>query len=140
MKIDRHFLDFFNYDIFGQVRIQRCMNILLFQVCCNFEIDHMSTGVNMGRQGTLAYWLLHMLVFVTGNLGRQGGNFFSLGFYERSPSAGRSAPQGFLDTPFGPVRKPGGIGINLPGNLLASYITDPDEPIRALFVSSGNSS
>ena len=30
----------------------------------------MSTGVNMGRQGTLAYWLVHMLSFVTGNLDR----------------------------------------------------------------------
>lgn len=99
---------------------------------------HMSTGVNMGRQGTLAYWLLQMLVFVTGNLGRRGGNFYSLGFYERSTSAGRSVPEGFLETPFGPVRKPGGVGINLPGNLLASYITDHEPPIRALFVSSGN--
>ncbi|HEY5645970.1 MAG TPA: molybdopterin-dependent oxidoreductase [Pseudomonadales bacterium] len=99
---------------------------------------HMSTGVNMGRQGTLAYWLLQMLVFVTGNLGRRGGNFYSLGFYERSTAAGRSVPEGFLDTPFGPVRKPGGVGISLPGNLLASYITDLNPPIRALFVSSGN--
>jgi anaerobic selenocysteine-containing dehydrogenase len=99
---------------------------------------HMSTGVNMGRQGTLAYWLLHMLVLVTGNLGRRGGNFYSLGFYERSTSAGRAVPEGFLSTPFGEVRKPGGVGINLPGNLLASYVTDHEEPVRALFVSSGN--
>lgn len=99
---------------------------------------HMSTGVNMGRQGTLAYWLLHMLVFVTGNLGRRGGNFYSLGFYERSVAAGRAVPEGFLDTPFGEVRKPGGVGINLPGNLLASYITDGSSPLKALFVSSGN--
>lgn len=99
---------------------------------------HMSTGVNMGRQGTLAYWLLHMLVFVTGNLGRPGGNFYSLGFYERSPSAGRGAPEGFLDTPFGRIRKPGGVGISLPGNLLADYISADVEPIRALFVNSGN--
>lgn len=98
----------------------------------------MSTGVNMGRQGTLAYWLLHMLVFVTGNLGRPGGNFYSLGFYERSPSAGRGAPEGFLDTPFGRIRKPGGVGISLPGNLLADYISAEVEPIRALFVNSGN--
>jgi hypothetical protein len=42
---------------------------------------HMSTGVNMGRQGTLCYWLLHMLSFVTGNLDRPGGNLYSLGFY-----------------------------------------------------------
>lgn len=99
---------------------------------------HMSTGVNMGRQGTLAYWLLQMLVFVTGNLGRQGGNFYSLGFYERSTGAGRAVPEGMLETPFGEVRKPGGVGINLPGNLLASYITELEKPIRALFVSSGN--
>jgi len=99
---------------------------------------HMSTGVNMGRQGTLAYWLLQMLVFVTGNLGRRGGNFYSLGFYERSTAAGRAVPEGMLETPFGEVRKPGGVGINLPGNLLANHITDLEKPIRALFVSSGN--
>lgn len=99
---------------------------------------HMSTGVNMGRQGTLAYWLLQMLVFVTGNLGRRGGNFYSLGFYERSTAAGRAVPEGMLQTPFGEVRKPGGVGINLPGNLLANHITDLERPIRALFVSSGN--
>ena len=99
---------------------------------------HLSTGVNMGRQGTLAYWLLHMLVFVTGNLGRRGGNFYSLGFYERSPAAGKAVPEGFLDTPFGRIRKPGGVGISLPGNLLANYISDHHEPIRALFVNSGN--
>ncbi len=99
---------------------------------------HMSTGVNMGRLGTLAYWLLHMLVLVTGNLGRRGGNFYSLGFYERSPSAGRNVPDGHLETPFGTVRKPGGVGISLPGNLLASYLDDPDEPVRAMFVSAGN--
>ncbi len=99
---------------------------------------HMSTGVNMGRQGTLAYWLLQMLVFVTGNLGRRGGNFYSLGFYERSTAAGRAVPEGMLETPFGEVRKPGGVGINLPGNLLANHITELENPIRALFVSSGN--
>jgi anaerobic selenocysteine-containing dehydrogenase len=99
---------------------------------------HMSTGVNMGRQGTLAYWLVHMLVFVTGNLGRPGGNFYSLGFYERSTAAGRAVPQGYLDTPFGRVRKPGGVGISLPGNLLADYLGAAEDPVRALFVNSGN--
>jgi anaerobic selenocysteine-containing dehydrogenase len=99
---------------------------------------HMSTGVNMGRQGALAYWLLQMLVFVTGNLGREGGNFYSLGFYERSLAAGKAVPEGFLQTPFGEVKKPGGVGINLPGNLMASYVTDQKNPIRAMFVSSGN--
>ena len=99
---------------------------------------HMSTGVNMGRQGTLAYWLLHMLSLLTGNLGQVGGNFYSAGFYDRAPAAGTRVPEGYIDTPFGKIRKPGGVGINLPGNLLADYILDPNDPIKSLFVSSGN--
>ena len=100
---------------------------------------HMSTGVNMGRQGTLAYWLLHMLSLVTGNLGQRGGNFYSAGFYRRASASGKARlSEDQLDTPYGPVRRPGGVGINLPGNLLASYITDPADPVKALFVSAGN--
>ncbi len=49
----------------------------------------MSTGVNMGRHGTLAYWLVHMLSFATGNLDRRGGNIESVGYY---PSAARAGP------------------------------------------------
>jgi len=90
---------------------------------------HMSTGVNMGRQGTLAYWLLHMLVFVTGNLGTPGGNFYSQGFYARSTAAGAHAPREMVDGPFGRMRRPGGVGISLPGTLLANYVLDPAEPV-----------
>ena len=42
---------------------------------------HASTGINMGRQGTLAYWLVHMLAFVTGRLDVEGGNLKSDGFF-----------------------------------------------------------
>lgn len=99
---------------------------------------HMSTGVNMGRQGTLAYWLLHMLLFVTGNLGKAGGNFYGMGFYERGPQAGMRVPEGQVTNKFGEMRKPGGVGINLPGVLMADYILDQDDPVSAMFVSSGN--
>lgn len=99
---------------------------------------HMSTGVNMGRQGTLAYWLLHMLVFVTGNLGREGGNFYSQGFYARSTAAGANGPRAMVDSPFGRMRQPGGVGISLPGTLLADHVLNPQAPIRAMFVNSGN--
>ncbi len=99
---------------------------------------HMATGVNMGRQGTLAYWLVHMLSFVTGNLGRRGGNYFSEGFYARSTRAGTKVPKGMVDGPGGPMRKPGGVGINLPGALIPDYVLDFDPPVRAMFVSSGN--
>lgn len=96
---------------------------------------YMSTGVNMGRQGTLAYWLLFMLSFVTGNLDNEGGNLYSLGFYPAA-KAGRVKPVlQFLDTPHGPVRRTRGA---LPGNLLADMILAREEPIRALIVAAGN--
>jgi anaerobic selenocysteine-containing dehydrogenase len=94
---------------------------------------YMSTGVNMGRQGTLAYWLLHMLAFVTGNLDRRGGNILSVGFY-KSAKAGRAEfDKRFATGAFGSLRKG-----PLPGNLLGNYILDAEEPIRALFVIAGN--
>lgn len=94
---------------------------------------HMSTGVNMGRQGTIAYWLLHMLSFVTGNLDREGGNLLSVGFYPNA-KAGRGAyEEGFTDGPFGRMRKG-----TLPGNLLPHYIREVAQPIRALVVLAGN--
>ncbi len=99
---------------------------------------HMSTGVNMGRQGTLAYWLLQMLAFVTGNLGRAGGNYYAQGFYTRSTAAGAHGPRAMVDGPFGRMRQPGGVGISLPGTLLADHVLRPEAPIRAMFVNSGN--
>jgi len=94
---------------------------------------HMSTGVNMGRQGTLAYWLVHMLSFVTGNLDRRGGNLLSVGFYE-SAKAGRSSfDEAFVDGEFGRLHKG-----PLPGNLLSHHVLDAREPVRALFVVAGN--
>lgn len=96
----------------------------------------MSTGVNMGRQGTLAYWLMHMLVFVTGNLDRRGGNLYSQGFYPNAPRSGRTDPaKHFFDSEFGRIRKTRG---SLPGNLIADAISADTDPMRVLFVFSGN--
>ena len=95
---------------------------------------HMSTGVNMGRQGTLAYWLLHMLSFATGNLDRRGGNILSVGFYDKAVRAGRGRfADGFTDTEWGRLRRGA-----LPGNLLADAILAETNPVRALFVVAGN--
>jgi anaerobic selenocysteine-containing dehydrogenase len=101
---------------------------------------HIATGVNMGRQGTIGYWLMNVLALVTGNLGRRGGNVFSPGFYTRSAAAGRGSTEvaDYLETPFGTVRRPGGIGITLPGVLMADMILDPADPIRAMIVNAGN--
>ena len=94
---------------------------------------HMSTGVNMGRQGTLAYWLVQMLSFATGNLDRRGGNVLSVGFYKSAKAGRRDFASSFGDSEFGPLRKGA-----LPGNLLAHSINEAREPVRALFVVAGN--
>jgi anaerobic selenocysteine-containing dehydrogenase len=97
---------------------------------------YMSTGVNMGRQGTIAYWLLFMLSVVTGNLDKPGGNIYSEGFYPAA-KAGKSGSKEikYDATPFGEIRKVRG---SLPGNLMADMILTEDNPIRGLIVISGN--
>jgi anaerobic selenocysteine-containing dehydrogenase len=93
----------------------------------------MSTGANMGRQGTLAYWLVHMLSFATGQLDRRGGNILSVGFYKSAKAGRRDFEESFFDSEFGRLRRG-----SLPGNLLAHHVTDAERPVRALFVVAGN--
>ncbi len=98
---------------------------------------HMSTGVNMGRQGTLAYWLLQMVSFLTGNLGAPGGNLYALGFYPAA-KAGRvqlDPERVFFEHRTGRLRR---IRGSWPGNLLADEILEGEPRIRALIVIAGN--
>lgn len=94
---------------------------------------HASTGINMGRQGTLAYWLVHMLSFVTGRLDAEGGNLKSDGFYPNARSGAGVMEQNYLDTEFGRVRRG-----SLPGTVLSHAILDSEHPVRALIVVAGN--
>ncbi len=94
---------------------------------------HASTGLNMGRQGTLAYWLVHMLSFVTGRLDVVGGNLKSDGFYPNARSGSGVPEQGYVDTEFGRLRRGA-----LPGTLMSHAILDSAEPIRAMIVVAGN--
>ena len=94
---------------------------------------HASTGINMGRQGTLAYWLVQMLSLVTGNLGRRGGNLYSPGYFPAATVGKPKTMDPFFDTEFGEIRRTAG---SLPGNLLADYIEAGH--IKALVVMSGN--
>ena len=96
---------------------------------------YMSTGVNMGRQGSLAYWLLFMLSLVTGNLDKPGGNLYSRGFYPAAKAGRTNSDITYEDTQFGEVRR---IRGSLPANLLADMILSEDNPIRGLVVISGN--
>ncbi len=94
---------------------------------------HASTGLNMGRQGTLAYWLVHMLSFVTGRLDVEGGNLKSDGFFPNAVSGRGVTEQRYVDTEFGRLRAG-----NLPGTLMADAILDSEQPVRAMFVWAGN--
>lgn len=94
---------------------------------------HASTGLNMGRQGTLAYWLVHMLSFVTGRLDVEGGNLKSDGFYANARAGAGVPEQATMDTEFGRVRRGA-----LPGVLMADTILDSTDPVRALIVVAGN--
>lgn len=96
---------------------------------------YMSTGVNMGRQGSLAYWLLFMLSLATGNLDRRGGNIYSRGFYPAAKAGRLRGDITYEDTQYGDVRR---IRGSLPGNLMADMILQEDNPIRGLIVISGN--
>ena len=94
---------------------------------------HASTGINMGRQGTLAYWLVHMLSFVTGRLDVIGGNLKSDGFYPNARAGAGVPEQGYADTEFGRLRRG-----SLPGTMMSHSILDSDNPIRAMIVVAGN--
>lgn len=94
---------------------------------------HASTGLNMGRQGTIAYWLVHMLSFVTGRLDRPGGNLKSDGFYPNARAGAGRPEQAYADSEFGRVRRGA-----LPGTLLSHAVLDSEEPVRALIVVAGN--
>ena len=94
---------------------------------------HMSTGVNMGRQGTLAYWLVQVLSLITGNLGQRGGNLYSPGYFPAATVGKPKQEDPFFETAFGKTRR---IAGSLPGNLLADHIEAG--LIKGLICMSGN--
>lgn len=94
---------------------------------------HASTGLNMGRQGTLAYWLVHMLSFVTGRLDVEGGNLKSDGFYPNASTGTGPVDRAYHDTEFGTLRRGG-----LPGTLMSHAVLDTDRPVKAMVVLAGN--
>jgi len=94
---------------------------------------HMSTGANMGRQGTFAYWLVQMLSLITGNLGARGGNIYSPGYFPAATVGKPKTDDPFFETEFGELRR---IAGSLPGNLLVEHIESG--LIKGLICMSGN--
>jgi anaerobic selenocysteine-containing dehydrogenase len=95
----------------------------------------MSTGVNMGAQGLVAYWLAQMISLFTGNLGRRGGNIHSPGICPTAHLAKPESPDPFFETEFGRLRK---IAGQLPCKVMADVLQSKQRPIKALIVIGGN--
>jgi anaerobic selenocysteine-containing dehydrogenase len=88
----------------------------------------------MGTQGALAYWMLNMISLFTGNLGRRGGNIYSVGIAPTTQFARRKPPQ--LRTVGG--REISQAGGSWPAAMMADFIEDTELPMRALLMVSGN--
>ena len=96
-----------------------------------------STGVNMGRGGTLAFWLQECINAVSGNLDRRGGTLVGKGVLDFPRFAAKRGLLGRADR----SRVGGFPSVNdaFPGGVLADEILTPGPgQIRALFVSGGN--
>lgn len=99
---------------------------------------YMSTGVNMGPFGSIAYWVLQGLNLITGNIDRRGGLLVPRGPFDTLRLAGWLGLGGFNEhrTLRGDWHQVAGCFpvAALPGEI------DNDDPrrIRALFVSAGN--
>ena len=96
-----------------------------------------STGVNMGREGALAFWIQEVINAVSGNLDRAGGTLVGRGLVDFPAFAKKNgilmrderSRIGGLPT----------VNDALPGGVLADEIlTEGDGQHRALFVTGGN--
>jgi anaerobic selenocysteine-containing dehydrogenase len=94
-----------------------------------------STGVNMGTQGLLAFWMAQMISLLTGNLGKRGGNFAPMGICPMSQFTRRVQDDPYFESEFGPVRLTVG---QYPATLMADMLRSERNPIKALIVLTGN--
>jgi len=110
-------------------------------VRCHREADgaalYSSTGVNMGGNGALAFWIQEVINAVSGNLDREGGTLIGRGIIDFARFGARS---GFGLRP-DRSRIGGFASVNdaYPGGILADEILTPGPgQLRALFVTGGN--
>lgn len=96
-----------------------------------------STGVNMGSNGSLGFWLQECINLLSGNLDRRGGTLVGRGVID-FPAFGKK--NGVLTRT--DVSRIGGFtSVNdaFPGGVLADEILTPGpKQVRALFVTGGN--
>jgi formate dehydrogenase len=96
-----------------------------------------STGVNMGSQGSLAFWLQECINAVSGNLDRRGGTLVGRGVIDFAAFGKRTGALLREDrSRIGDFRS---VNDAFPGGVLADEILTPGpQKVRALFVTGGN--
>jgi anaerobic selenocysteine-containing dehydrogenase len=94
------------------------------------------TGVNQGRHGTLAVWLLNAITIVSGNLDRAGGMLIT----RQAMRASKVAPSGDrIRHSYSRIGQHRSVMDSWPAGILADEILTPGEgQLRALFVTAGN--
>ena len=96
-----------------------------------------STGVNMGTNGSLAFWLQECINAISGNLDRRGGTLVSTGIIDFAAFGKKTGT--LLRQNESRIGKFKSVNDALPGGILADEILTPgDRQIKALFVTGGN--
>jgi anaerobic selenocysteine-containing dehydrogenase len=98
----------------------------------------LSTGVNQGSQGTLAFWIQEAINAVTGNLDRLGGTLVGHGYIKDFPKHARKGGH-TMRTDVSRIGQLPSVVDSLPAGLMADEMLTPGEgQVRALFCLSGN--
>jgi len=96
-----------------------------------------STGLNMGSNGSLAFWLLEAINAVSGNLDRRGGTLVGHGLIDFAKFGKRTGT--LMRTDRSRIGDYMSVNDAFPGGVLADEILTPgDRQVRALFVTGGN--
>ena len=98
----------------------------------------LSTGVNQGSQGTLAFWIQEAINAITGNLDRLGGTLVGYGYIKDFPKHARKSGHTMRDD-LSRIGQLPSVVDTFPAGLMADEILTPGEgQVRALLCLSGN--
>lgn len=96
-----------------------------------------STGVNMGGNGTLAFWLQEVINAVSGNLDRKGGTLVGHGVMDFPKFGAKNGT--LMRSDRSRIGNFGSVNDGFPGGLLADEILTPGKgQVKAMFVTGGN--
>jgi anaerobic selenocysteine-containing dehydrogenase len=98
----------------------------------------LSTGVNQGSHGTLAFWIQEAINAITGNLDRLGGTLVGHGYIKDFPKHARKGGH-TMRRDLSRIGQLPSVADTFPAGLMADEILTPGEgQVRALFCLSGN--